>query len=297
MRPIPRLGAVDDVFSRERRRLVGLAYRMTGVLADAEDVVQEVWLRWAKAQQSGTTIERPKAWLTTVTTHLALDRLKAQMRRREDYIGPWLPEPVVHGPGPEEATELAESLTFGFFAVLDLLGPIERAVFLLVDVFGVPYPDVAAAVGKTEVACRQIASRARRRIRDGTCRPPTGANRDAADRLVASVLAGDVNAALELLSPDVVLIADGGPDRRAARQPVVGATRVARYLINLAQRYTDNVAAKPVIINGDPGLVIVVDGATDLVVAFEIEAERVAAIWLVRNPDKLERLDSPPALT
>jgi RNA polymerase sigma-70 factor (ECF subfamily) len=286
-----------DAFGRERPRLLGLAYRMIGVLADAEDVVQEVWLRWREAQQAGTTIARPEAWLTTVTTHLALDRLKALRRRREDYIGPWLPEPIVHSPGPEEAAELAETLTFGFFALLDLLGPIDRAVFLLVDVFGVPYSDVAGTVGKTEVACRQIASRARRRVRGGCPRPPSGAERRAADELMAAVLAGDVQGAVAHLLPDAVLISDGGPRRPAARRPVVGAERVARLLINLARRDFRSARATPATVNGDPGLVVDAGGTTDLVAAFEIEDQRVAAIWIVRNPDKLDHIASSPELT
>ncbi len=139
-------------FEAERPRLVGLAYRMLGMWADAEDVVQDAWLRWQSADEG--SIERPAAWLTTVTTRLCLDRVRTAQRRREEYIGPWLPEPVVSGPGPEEAAELSDSLTLGFLTMLDRLGPLERAVFLLADVFAVPFADIAGAVGKSEVACR-----------------------------------------------------------------------------------------------------------------------------------------------
>jgi RNA polymerase sigma-70 factor (ECF subfamily) len=286
-------GAVER-FTRARPRLLGLAYRMIGVRADAEDVVQEAWLRWQAADMAA--IERPDAWLTTVTTRLALDRLKAQRRRREDYVGPWLPEPVVLAPGPEETAELAETLTFGFLAVLDLLGPVERAVFLLVDVFGVPYPDVATAVDKTEVACRQLASRARRRVREGHPRAPTGPERRLVDELITAVTAGDVEATLASLAPDVVLVSDGGPNRRAARRPVVGAERVARLLINLTDRAFGRARATPIAVNGDPGLVVSVDGTLDMVIAFEVEDDRVAALWIVRNPDKLEHVMSPAVM-
>ncbi len=150
-----------DLFERERRHLVGLAYRMLGTVADAEDVVQEAWLRWQAVPEA--SIERPAAWLNTVTTRLALDHLRAARRRRESYVGPWLPEPVVTDIGPAETAELAESLRLGFLAVLDELKPLERAVFLLADVFDVPFAEIAAAVGKSEAACRQIAHRARGR--------------------------------------------------------------------------------------------------------------------------------------
>lgn len=291
-RPEP-VEAVDS-FTRARPRLLGLAYRMIGVRADADDVVQEAWLRWQAAEVG--TVERPEAWLTTVTTRLALDRLKAQRRRREDYVGPWLPEPVVLAPGPEETAELAETLTFGFLAVLDRLGPVERAVFLLVDVFGVPYPDVATTVDKTEVACRQIASRARRRVREGHPRAPSGPERRLVDELIAAVLAGDVDATLASLAPDAVLVSDGGPNRRAARRPVVGAERVARLLTNLTQRGFRRARATPITVNGDPGLVVSVGGTLDMVIAFEVEDDRVAAVWIVRNPDKLAHVMSPAVM-
>ena len=158
--------AATDVFERERPRLVGLAYRMLGTVADAEDVVQDAWFRW-QAPCPGE-VDRPEAWLTTVTTRIALDHLRSARRRREAYVGPWLPEPLVADAGPAEVAELAESLRLGFLTVLDQLKPVERAVFLLADVFAVPFAEIADTVGKSEAACRQIASRARRR----RARPP-----------------------------------------------------------------------------------------------------------------------------
>jgi len=284
--------AAARVFEHERARLLGLAYRMLGTIADAEDVVQEPWLRWQAADLE--TIERPEAWLTTVTTRLALDLLKAVRRRREDYIGPWLPEPVVLGPGPAESAELAESLTLGFLTMLDELGPVERAVFLLADVFSVPHAEIAGVVGRSEVACRQIASRARRRFKDARLADAAhghGADRRVIDELVAAIAVGDIDAALARLAPDVVLLSDGGPTRRAARRPVVGGPKVVRLLTNLARHLQGSIATEPAVVNGDPGLIFTIDGELDTAAAFELRDGLVTAIWLIRNPDKLTHLD------
>jgi len=286
---------VPDTFEDARPRLLGLAYRMLGVYAEAEDAVQDAWLRWQAADR--TAIERPDAWLTTVTTRLALDRLKAGARRREDYVGPWLPEPLVVERGPEEAAELSDSLTLGFLTMLDRLNPIERAVLLLADVFAVPFADVATTVDRSEVACRQIASRARRRLRDGSAtRHRVGADpseRAVVDRFLFALASGDIEETLALLAPDVVCISDGGPNKRAARRPIVGGDRVGRFLLNLARRNLPGAAAEPLTVNGDPGIIVTIAGAIDFVAAFEVEAGRVAAIWLVRNPEKLEHVAAP----
>jgi RNA polymerase sigma-70 factor (ECF subfamily) len=289
-------------FEQERPRLVGLAYRMLGTVADAEDVVQDAWLRWEAAPPG--TVDRPEAWLTTVTTRIALDHLRRVRRRRESYVGPWLPEPLVAEAGPAEAAELAESLRFGFLAVLDQLQPLERAVFLLADVFAVPFAEIAVTVGKSEVACRQIASRARRRVRPdggpghgGDHRPiAPRPDRDVVDALMTAVVNGDVAAALRHLAPDVVCVSDGGAAVRAARRPVVGAERVARFLINLTRRHAGEITARAASVNGDVGTVVSLDGVVDLVTAFEIEGGRVVAVRMVRNPDELARVDAPPTV-
>lgn len=286
--------SASDAFTAARPRLLGLAYRMLGTLADAEDVVQDAWLRWSGANQE--SIERPEAWLTTVTTRLALDHVRAGRRRREDYVGPWLPEPVVLAPGPEEQAELADSLTLGFLTMLDELSPTERAVLLLADVFAVPFADVSASVGKSEVACRQIASRARRRLRESNVHRPAGSDRQVVDELLVAFALGDVDAAVARMAPDVVSISDGGPDRRAARHPVVGADRVARFFVNLTRRQGDAAMVESALINGDPGVIVRLGGVIDLVAAFEVEDARVAAIWIVRNPEKLEHVAEPVAL-
>ncbi|MHB1777611.1 MAG: RNA polymerase sigma factor SigJ [Acidimicrobiales bacterium] len=288
-----------DVFEAERRRLTGLAYRVTGSVADAEDVVQEAWLRWTAADQPA--IANPAAWLTTVTSRMALDHLRAQRRRREAYVGPWLPEPVATDLSPEEQTELAESLTVGFLVLLDRLGPAERVAFLLGDVFGEPYEVIAEVLGKKPEACRQLVSRARRKIRgaggDGTARRPAPAPAKLLTDLVGAVLAGDEEAALALLDPDVVLVSDAGPNRRAARYPVVGAIRVHRLLTGGWRLFGfrerpdlhDFPPARLETVNSTESLVFdTADGP--VVVSAEAAAGRIVAIWVRLNPEKTERL-------
>lgn len=283
-------------FEAERPRLLGLAYRMLGTIGDAEDVVQDAWLRWHAADRDAITT--PGAWLTTVTTRLALDRLKSTRRRREQYPGPWLPEPVVTEAGPEDAAELADSLTLGFLTLLDRLRPVERAVFLLADVFGMPYAEVGKAVGKSEVACRQIASRCRRRLLGSHPRKPSGEERRLVDELLVAMALGDVPAVVQRLAPDAVCISDGGPHRRAARRPVVGAERVARFCVNVTKKAYAMPRVVPVTVNGDPGVIVYDGGDIDCVLAFEVDSagERIAAIWIVRAPEKLDHVLAPVAI-
>jgi RNA polymerase sigma-70 factor, ECF subfamily len=280
---------VDDVFRLQRPRLLGLAYRMLGSLADADDVVQEAWLRWQRADAG--EIHEPGAWLTTVTTRLALDRIRAIERRREDYVGPWLPEPVSVAPGPEDGYELAESLTLGFLVVLDRLGPIERAVFLLADLFAEPYASIAAAVGKSEEACRQIASRARRKVRAATEPDVRPADRALLGELVTAVASGDVERVLSLCDADVTLVSDGGPERHAARRPVRGRERVARFLVNLARRLTAGSASIDVV-NGVPAFVT--HDELGITVTFvEARDGRVSSVRTVVNPAKTASVGEP----
>ncbi len=259
-----------DAFTVERPRLIGLAYRILGSLADAEDVVSEIWFRWNKSDPA--EIDRPEAWLTTVTTRAALDHLRARQRQASGYPGPWLPEPLVRAAGPEEAAELADSLTLGFLILLDQLGPVERAVFILADVFAVPFDDIAEVVGKSTAACRQIASRARRRVREADLPHGSAADRRVVDELLVAVAMGDIQGVL---------------DRRAARRPVTTAPRVARLLVNLGRRYEGRMDATPVSVNGDAGVVIDVDGMVDQVLSCSVVDGKVVAIRITRNPDKL----------
>lgn len=285
-----------SVFLAEQPRLLGLAYRILGSRVDAEDVVQDAWLRWSAADPA--TIDRPAAWLTTVTARLALDRLKSAHHRRETYVGPWLAEPIVTGPGPEETAERAETLTLAFLFLLDALDPLSRVVFLLTDVFGVPSREVAETVGKTPAACRQIAARARRKLRAAQPRPADRPHRELADRLFAAIANGDSETAVSLLAPDVVLVSDGGPRRHAARRPVVGPGRVTRFLINVAKRFPPGLQVEAVSVNSTPGLLLLdPDGDQDAAVALDVAGGLVTAIWVVTNPDKLTRLERPIAIT
>jgi RNA polymerase sigma-70 factor (ECF subfamily) len=278
----------SELFEAQRPRLLGIAYRMVGSLVDAEDIVSEAWVRWYAADR--TDIVSPEAWLTTVTTRIAIDWLRSARHNREEYVGPWLPEPVVAEAGPEERAELADSLTLGFLTMLDRLDPVDRAVFLMADVFAVPYADIADAVEKSPEACRQIASRARRRLRHPQRRART-TDRRVVDELLVALWMGDMDAVLARLAPDAVCITDGGANRTAARRPVVGASRVARFLANLTERYHDQLTITAVTVNGEPGIVGRLDGQIDFVAAFEMWRDVVVTVRLVRNPDKLRLVE------
>ncbi len=231
-----------------------------------------------------------------MVTRLAIDRLRSAQHQRESYVGPWLPEPVTNEPDPAESAELADSLTLGFLTLLERLTPIERAVFLLADVFDESFADIASIVGKTPTACRQIASRARRRVRD----PQRHVESDPDDHervasaFVAAALRGDVDGLLQLLAPDVVLVSDGGPHHRAARHPVRGPERVARLLTNLGRRYPTDTSVTMTTVNGEWGMVLARRGRPFLVVALHIEQGRVASLHSIVNPAKLGHL-APPA--
>ena len=292
-------------FEGERARLTGLAYRITGSLADAEDVVQEAWIRWA--DQDAGRLDNPAGWLTTVTSRLALDRLRAQRRRREVYVGPWLPDPAPTAPSPEETAELAESLTLGFLVLLDSLGPFERVAFLLGDVFGEPYPVIAEILGKSEPSCRQLVSRARRKMRaarpDQRLPDPSPTSVELLLQLMDSVLSDDEERALSLLDPDVVLVSDGGPTRRAARHPVVGAKRVRQLLSGGWRLFgftsrpdrADLPPVRLIDINLSPSMVL--DSPQGpIVITAEAVGGRITSIWVRLNPDKTTALDHPPLL-
>lgn len=283
-------------FERERARLAGVAYRITGSRADAEDIVQEAWIRWERAEQD--TIRHPAAWLTTVTSRLALDRLRSARHRREVYVGPWLPEPVDEDPGPDERAELAESLSIGFLTVLERLSPTERVVFLLADVFSVPYEEIAAVVDKTPTACRQIASRARRTVRRDRPRftPTDDQAWNVAMAFLAATQAGDVDALVQLLRDDALVVSDGGAERHAARRPVV-AERAPRFLINLARRaHAEGMEVEVQTINGQPGFVGSTDGTATMALAVATDAGQVTRVWVILNPTKLATLATAPPL-
>jgi RNA polymerase sigma-70 factor, ECF subfamily len=280
-----------DPLAPHRGRLLGLAYRMLGSRSDAEDVVQDAYLRFAGAQD----VHNPEAFLVTIVTRLCLDRLKSAKAQREVYVGPWLPEPVFDAEGlsAEAATELADDLSFALLLALDRLSPMERAAFLLHDVFDTPFCEVAATLDRTEAACRQLASRARRAVRDE--RPPPGATPDSHARLLQAfndaVASGNVRQLAELLREDAVAITDGGGRKFAARNPIIGADKVARFFIGLAGKTAgQNVRIEPAVINGAVGALLYLDGELDLTLSMAIDGEKIAAIYVVRNPDKLRHL-------
>jgi RNA polymerase sigma-70 factor, ECF subfamily len=282
----------QDPFEAARPRIRGLAYRMLGTFADADDVVQDTWLRWQAA--GGAHIANAEAWLVTAATRLCLDRLRSAARTREIYPGPWLPEPIVTDPSPEIAAELSDSLTLGFLVLLDQLAPVERAVFVLADVFEVPYAEIAATVGRSQAACRQIASRARRRLRpDKQPHRTAAADRKLVSGLLRALASGDVNEVVARLAPQVVCITDGGPGRRAARRPVTGSGRVARLLIGLARRY-GHLASRPAVVGGSAGAILSAGDAIEQVMAVTSKDGVITSLYFIGNPDKLTSVGRPP---
>jgi RNA polymerase sigma-70 factor (ECF subfamily) len=282
------------VFARYRPLLFSVAYRMMGSALDAEDLVQDSFVRWQGADRAA--VSDPKAYLTTVVTRLAIDHLRAARVRREEYAGPWLPEPIAtDGVADMAAGELADSLSLAFLTLLERLTPVERAVFLLHDVFAYPFDEVARVVGKAEANCRQIAGRARRRVREGRPRfaPSPAEHEDLTRRFVRACTDGDLDGLLALLTDDVIAWADGGGKAPAARRPIQGATNVARYLLGVVAKAPADLVWRVSAINGQPGLVV--EAGRDIVavvavVALEVTDGRVAAIRSVVNPDKLRGL-------
>jgi RNA polymerase sigma-70 factor, ECF subfamily len=293
--------AVAEEFEAVRPRLFGVAYRMTGSVVDAEDVCQEAWLRWRAADRSDVTT--PEAYLVRTVTNLAIDRLRSAQHRREQYVGPYLPEPLVTDDAgdPAAAAELSDSLTLAFLVMLDELTPVERAVLLLHDVFGYEFEEVAAAVDRSPDACRQLASRTRLKLeheRVEPRRPDVEHQRRMIEQLLVTTANGDIEGLMDLLAPDVVQLGDGGPDRHAARRPVVGRDRVARFFANNGKRMLGfGYEARLANVNGGIGLVFVLDGRPDAVMSFAFAADgRVSRIYNQINPEKLKHLASlsPP---
>ncbi|MCY0910354.1 RNA polymerase sigma factor SigJ [Massilia antarctica] len=279
-------------FHQIRPRLFGIAYRMLGSRADADDAVQDTWLRW-NANDTRADLASADAWLVTVVTRLCIDRLRSAIAEREAYIGPWLAEPIVTRASdlPESRLELAGEISMAFMLMLERLGPEERAVFLLHDVFDCDYADIAAAVGKTEAACRQLLHRARERVRTDK---PRFAVSDAAHmkllgRFVTAAQSGERAQLAQLFAPDATFRADGGGKVSATINVVRGADKLARFYESMARKYGATTTFEHAIINGQHGLLRLVDGRLDSTMSFDTEDGRIAAIYVVRNPDKLVR--------
>lgn len=284
----------NDPIAPYRRRLLGLAYRMLGSRSDAEDVVQDAYLRFIGTEN----VRNPEAFLVTVVTRLCLDRLKSARAQREIYVGPWLPEPVfdTDGLSTEVATELADDLSFALLLALDRLSPQERAAFLLHDVFDISFSEIAAMIGRSEPACRQLAARARRAVRDE--RPPPAAADSHAHLLQAFVVAvtsGDLSRLTGLLRDDAVAVTDGGGRKTAALNPIYGADKIARFFISVAGKAAGrDIRIEAAVINGSAGALLYMDGELDHSLSISIDGERIAAIYLVRNPDKLRHAPGQP---
>jgi RNA polymerase sigma-70 factor (ECF subfamily) len=293
------MGVAD--YLQFRPLMFSIAYRMTGSVSDAEDIVQEAFLRLTRALRDGAQVTSPKAYLATVTTRLAISHLRSARVRREAYVGAWLPEPIVEGglgpataPDPAERAEMSDSLSMAFLVLLESLTPTERAVFLLHEVFSYDYTEIAEITGKSEPNCRQIFARARHHIDEG--KPRFEASREQRDevarRFLDAIDGGDVNSLLNLLAPDVVMIGDGGGKGQAAREPTYGAERVARFLLGLFRRANkEGTYAVPALVNGQPGAVAYdAGGRVASVFALDIADGQVQAVRSVVNPDKLQHL-------
>jgi RNA polymerase sigma-70 factor (TIGR02957 family) len=286
--------SATDAFVQHRNLLFTVAYEMLGSAADAEDVLQETWLRWADVDRVEVRDER--AYLVRITTRLSLNRMRTVARRREAYVGPWLPEPLLTTPDVAEDVELADSVSTAMLLVLETLSPTERAVFVLREVFDLPYDEIAAAVDKSPAAVRQVAHRAREHVE--ARRPRAAVTARERDEVIARFLGaaatGDLQALMDVLAPDVVLLTDGGGVKKAALRPIHGRDKVTRFLEAVMP---DGFVADAVVVNGSPALRIAVDGEVDAVASLLVEDGRVTGLYVVRNPAKLGRLDGLVALT
>ncbi|MGW4230827.1 RNA polymerase sigma-70 factor [Streptomyces sp. NPDC004980] len=284
-----------DLFEENRPVLTGVAYRMLGRVADAEDVVQEAWLRWSSAEREG--VREPRAFLVRITTRLAIDRLRHLRSRRESYVGPWLPEPVATGFGPTvpdtaEQAVLADSVSLAVLVVLESLSPLERAVFVLREAFGFPYAEIAATLERSEAAVRQLAGRAKRHVEERKPRYDVdpAVRRDLTERFLAAASGGDLEQLLALLAPDVRLVSDSGGKSKAPRRIIETADKVGRFLFAVGQDGVSGMEAAIVELNGGPALVMTVDGKPDTVFQVEVRGGVIQCAYIIRNPDKLAGL-------
>ncbi|MFF4433850.1 RNA polymerase sigma-70 factor [Streptomyces sp. NPDC001513] len=286
-----------EVFVAHRNLLFTVAYEMLGSAVDAEDVLQETWLRWVGVDLD--TVRDRRAYLVRIATRQALGRLRTLGRRKESYVGPWLPEPLLTVPDVAEDVELAESMSMAMMLVLETLAPTERAVFVLREVFDLGYEEIAEAVDKTPAAVRQIAHRARSHV---AARRPRGAvsaaeTRAALGAFQRALETGDLQTLLDLLAPDVVALSDGGGIKQAMPRPVVGAGKVARALAAGVAVFGPRVTVEPTRVNGHPALITRIDGEIDMVVAMRIDDGLITGLYTVRNPEKLTRMEQETAVS
>ena len=290
-------GRATEAFVAHRNLLFTVAYEMLGSAADAEDVLQETWLRWANVDLD--TVRDHRAYLVRITTRQALTRLRTLRRRKESYVGPWLPEPLLTTPDVADDVELAESVSMAMLLVLETLTPTERGVFVLREVFEYGYDEIAEAVEKSPAAVRQIAHRAREHV---AARRPRRAASPAETRRVLeafqrAVETGDLQGLLDILAPDVVAMSDGGGVKQAMLRPIVGADRVVHGFAAVLAKVGDLLSVEPVVVNGSPAFIMRLGGKVDSVMAVRVEGGRVAGLYNVRNPEKLSRIERTTALT
>ena len=285
------LDPATEVFVAHRNLLFTVAYEMLGSASDAEDVLQETWLRWAGVDLD--LVQDRRAYLVRITTRQALNRMRTLGRRKESYIGPWLPEPLLIAPDMTEDVELAESVSMAMLLVLETLSPTERAVFVLREVFDLGYDEVAQAVDKSSAAVRQIAHRARLHVASRRPRGVVSAveSRAALVAFQRAVETGDLKGLFDILAPDVVLLSDGGGIKQAVPRPIVGADKVARLLTVGLSLVGDQMTLEPIQVNGWPALMMRLNGEIDSVVAMRIDDSLVTGLYIVRNPEKLTRLN------
>ncbi|RVX47682.1 RNA polymerase sigma-70 factor (ECF subfamily) [Nonomuraea polychroma] len=286
-----------ETFLAHRNLLFTVAYEMLGSAADAEDVLQETWLRWVKVDVG--QVHDQRAYLVRIATRRSLDRLRTMKRRKEAYVGPWLPEPLLTAPDVAEDVELAESVSMALMLVLETLSPTERAVFVLREVFDVGYEEIAAAVAKTPATVRQIAHRARRHVDARRPREVVspGQARAAVESFQRALETRDLQSLLDVLAPEVVLVSDGGGVKQAAPRPIIGAGKVARMIVGGLGKAQVALTSESTVVNGNPALLLRVDGEIDGVIAIRVEDARITGLYYVRNPEKLTRIAFETPLT
>lgn len=278
-----------DMFEQHRPTLFGVAYRMLGSVADAEDIIQDAWLKWSSVDVG--RVDQPRAYLTRTVTNLCLNRLASATAQRESYVGPWLPEPLVMAePDAGRDVEQAQDVSLAMLVVLETLSPLERAVFVLKEVFGYSFGEIAGMLDRSEASVRQVGSRARSHVQARRPRydAPADTRRRVTDEFLAACVGGDLNQMMELLAPNVTAWTDGGGKIRAALRPLHGADKVARWLLGVLRKPLPDVGVHRVLVNGEPGVLVTSGGAPDNVFVVDLNADNlIIAIRLVRNPDKL----------
>jgi RNA polymerase sigma-70 factor (ECF subfamily) len=281
-----------ETFNQYRSLLFAIAYRMLSSAMDAEDIVQETFLRWQ--QVNPMEIESPKAYLTTITTRLCLDQLRSARTQREVYVGPWLPEPLLAESAPDSAeiASLADSLSMAFLVLMESLSPVERAVYLLREVFDYDYPEIARIVSKSEIHCRQIVSRARQHLSSRRPRYEVlpGQQQRLSQQFAQACFSGDLPGLMTILAEDIVLHSDGGGKIKAAMRPIYGPDHVARFLLGILRKIPPGFTIHPAQINGQPGFITYIGNQPQIVLILDIMEERIGGIYVVVNPDKLRGL-------